>query len=69
MMYGLLNVLVQYIEKQPGKFVGDTSCEKLPVQVCGAGCTFQEGPQECHDKVIIDETIASETLFFTVVWS
>ena len=68
-MYGLLNVLVQYIEKQPGKFVGDTSCEKLPVQVCGAGCTFQEGPQECHDKVIIDETIASETLFFTVVWS
>jgi len=52
MIYGLLNYLVQYIEKQPGKFVGDTNCEKLPVQVCGAGCTFQEGPQECHDKVI-----------------
>ena len=42
----------KYIEKQPGKFVGDTSCEKLPIEICGAGCTFEEGPEECHDKVI-----------------
>jgi len=42
----------KYKEKQPGKFVGDTSCEKLPVEICGAGCTFQEGPEECHQKVI-----------------
>ena len=28
----------KYVEKQPGKFVGDTSCEKLPVEICGAGC-------------------------------
>jgi len=42
----------KYVEKQPGKFVGDTSCEKLPVEICGAGCTFEEGPEECHDKVI-----------------
>jgi len=41
----------KYVEKQPGKFVGDTGCEKLPVEVCGAGCTFEEGEEECHDKV------------------
>ena len=23
----------RYVEKQPGKFVGDTGCEKLPVEV------------------------------------
>ena len=42
----------KYVEKQPGKFVGDTKCEKLPVEICGAGCVFQEGAEECHDKVI-----------------
>jgi len=41
----------KYVEKQPGKFVGDTACEKLPVEICGAGCTYEEGPEECHDKV------------------
>merc|ERR1712098_124323 len=29
----------KYVEKQPGKFVGDTGCEKLPIEICGAGCT------------------------------
>ena len=42
----------KYVEKQPGKFVGDTGCEKLPVEICGAGCTFEEGDEECHDKTI-----------------
>merc|ERR1719361_718530 len=42
----------KYVEKQPGKFVGDTACEKLPIEICGAGCTFEEEEQECHDKVI-----------------
>ena len=42
----------KYVEKQPGKFVGDTGCEKLPVEICGAGCVFEEGPEECHDKVL-----------------
>ena len=42
----------KYVEKQPGKFVGDTGCEKLPVEICGAGCSFEEGPEECHEKVI-----------------
>ena len=42
----------KYVEKQPGKFVGDTGCEKLPVEICGAGCAFEEGEEECHDKVL-----------------
>jgi hypothetical protein len=42
----------RYIERQPGKFVGDTKCEKLPVEVCGAGCVTEEGPEECHDKPV-----------------
>jgi len=42
----------KYVEKQPGKFVGETGCEKLPVEICGAGCTYEEGAEECHDKVI-----------------
>ena len=42
----------RYVEKQPGKFVGDTRCEKVPIEVCGAGCVTEEGPEECHDKDI-----------------
>ena len=42
----------KYVEKQPGKFVGETACEKLPVEICGAGCAYEEGAEECHDKVI-----------------
>merc|ERR1712038_643372 len=42
----------KYVEKQPGKFVGDTSCEKLPVEICGAGCVTTEGSEECHDKEV-----------------
>merc|ERR1712203_323877 len=42
----------KYVEKQPGKFVGGTSCEKLPVEICGAGCVTTEGPEECHDKTV-----------------
>ena len=26
-----------------GKYVGETECEKLPVEICGAGCTTEEG--------------------------
>merc|ERR1719397_527482 len=42
----------KYVEKQPGKFVEDTGCERLPVEICGAGCVFEEGVEECHDKVL-----------------
>ena len=85
MMLVIFDVRLRYVEKEPGKFVGDTGCEKLPVevfvllivimavimvhlcllvlmmmmativwrwlQICGAGCTFEEGAEECHDKV------------------
>ena len=43
----------KYTEKEPeGKLVGDTSCEKLPVEICGAGCSYEEGEEECHDKTL-----------------
>ena len=42
----------RYVEQTPGKYVGDTRCNKLPVRVCGAGCVVEEGPEECHDKQI-----------------
>ena len=29
----------RYVEKTPGKFVADTACEKLPVELCGEGKT------------------------------
>ena len=44
--------IYRYVEKSPGKFVGDTSCNKLPVRLCGdPTCKMVEGPEECHDKV------------------
>ena len=42
----------RYIEKQEGKFVGDTNCERLPIEICGAGCTIEQQPEECHDKEV-----------------
>ena len=42
----------KYAEKQPCGFVGDSRCEKLPVEVCGAGCAYEKGAEECHVKVI-----------------
>ena len=44
----------RYVEKSPGKFLGDTSCEKVPVKYCTTeSCQMVPGPQECHDKVCI----------------
>ena len=34
---------------------GDTKCEKLPVEICGAGCVTEEQPEECHDKQVYYE--------------
>ena len=42
----------RYVEKAPGKFVGDTTCEKQPIKLCGTGCHMEEGEPECHDKQI-----------------
>ena len=30
----------RYVEKTPGKFVADTTCEKLPVEFCGQGIKY-----------------------------
>jgi len=43
----------RYVEKSPGKFVADTSCEKLPVELCGQGCRMEPGQEDCHDKVVV----------------
>ena len=43
--------IFRYVEKLPGQFLSDSQCEKLPVEICGAGCTFEEGPEKCHNKV------------------
>merc|ERR1712123_322114 len=32
----------KYVDKGQGKFVGDTKCEKLPVEICGQGCVTEE---------------------------
>ena len=42
----------RYIDQGNGQFVGDTKCEKKPVEICGQGCVSQEGPEECHDKSV-----------------
>ena len=42
----------KYLEKHPGKFVADAKCEKLPVKVCGTGCVYEDGVEECHDEVV-----------------
>jgi hypothetical protein len=44
--------IYRYVEQRPNQFVGDTACEKLPVNICGAGCVTEEGPEECHDKEV-----------------
>ena len=44
----------RYIEKRPGKFVGDTKCEKVAKELCGRDtCQFVPGPEECHNKTLV----------------
>ena len=43
--------------------MGDTSCEKLPVEMCGAGCTLEEGEEECQ---IFDD---NDVKVMPVLWS
>jgi len=42
----------KYVKKEKGKYVGETSCAPKPIQLCGAGCEFKEGEEECHDKKV-----------------
>ncbi len=49
--------------------MGDTQCEKHPIEVCGAGCLFKEGEEECHDKVGLPKNIQPEEKSFSDVVS
>ena len=40
----------RYVEKKPGQFVADTSCEKLPKELCGKG--------ELANKLLLKVTTA-----------
>jgi len=42
----------KYVDVGQGNFVGDTKCEKVPVEICGRGCVTKEGDEECHDKTV-----------------
>ena len=44
----------KYVESETnkGKFLADTACEKLPIEICGAGCTYEDGEEECHVKTV-----------------
>lgn len=40
------------VELSPGKYIGDTKCTKIPVEICGEGCVTKEGAEECHEEGI-----------------
>lgn len=42
----------KYVEVEQGQFVGDTECRRIPREVCGAGCSYTDGVEECHEKVV-----------------
>ena len=48
------------------KQLPQTECHKQPLEVCGAGCDYKEGAEECHEKVIA--TVVEEPEELTV-WS
>ena len=33
------------VKMSSGQYVGETKCDKLPVDICGAGCVTREGEQ------------------------
>ena len=52
-MYHETSCTTEYLEPEPGKFLADTQCEKLPIRLCGdQSCSMVPGPQECHNKTM-----------------
>ena len=43
------------------QIAGDIGCAKLPIEICGAGCTFEEGSEERHDETIATLVEVPET--------
>ena len=33
-----------------GRWLGNTTCKKVPVEFCGNGCIIEEGPEVCKDE-------------------
>jgi len=52
----------RYVETVPGKNTAQTDCEKLPVEICGAGCEDKEGAEECDEEVIATAVEVPEEL-------
>ena len=52
--YPEVSCTTRYTEKkkESGKVVQDTTCERIPRLLCGAGCSVTEGPEECHEKTV-----------------
>ena len=49
---GLIRLTVLWCrEREEGLPLAETACTRLPVEICGAGCTYRDGEQECHNKV------------------
>ena len=43
----------KYVELEPGKLGTNTHCKKLPIEVCGDGCSFKEEEEKCHEETIM----------------
>ena len=50
--YPEVSCTTRYLTKENGKVVQDTSCQRIPRLLCGAGCSVTEGEEECHEKVV-----------------
>ena len=42
----------RYVEKKPGQFVADTSCEKLPKELCGKGEAGKKAGNDLHCSLL-----------------
>ena len=49
----------RYVDKSGNgtQFVGDTTCQKIPVEICGQGCRSEEAEEDCHEKSVIYEHV------------
>ena len=43
----------KYVEKHKGVFVGDSKCERMPIKMCGKGCTAIELKEQCRDEEVM----------------
>ena len=53
----------------PGKRVGETKCEKIPVDICGKGCVTREGKQVRMWNQFDDLILTMHSVFRSVMRS